>query len=487
MQDPGNRKLRGPYEDELAAAKSIAKTLDVKLADLLRNPAPKSKVLNSILDGQEAVGKYKFVTKRVLRGKTYWVGQPKKGKQKMFAESVQAATWTAKQRKTTLKAMLKGKDLHRCQQYQHRLATIVQIYGSGSELPGDAAYLRQHARSMEAVVKEEPAMDILDVQSKYGPYRTHQTDIFKKTHSRSKVDGSKVLVEKMQREYRAVSQSRLEAIATDYGKGTLLRAYLLLAVLRNAAAAVQGQDFTCWITNCGRNVSHHSGFVPLLLRFKVVRKVPRSSASALDLGSVTGRRYMLRTDNLIEVLTKLCKLIRLADAIQKLLSKVRGPWSCSSWCRAFHDLQKVVKRNPCPGMQNSTSYIPLWTMRAILLRRMWATGAASLRLDDCLFKDFASTFPDQKAMLHKIVDYGLQRKQSKTCREVLHASNYKGPPELMSMYLCFLKAVDRTSTSFFNKNFDLLQKTRAEYKVQHHQNPVLRELIKIARAKLRSS
>ena len=116
VQVPGSRALRGPYEDEHAAAANIAKTLKVKVADLLRTPAPRSKVLGSILDGHEAVCKYKFVTKRVLRGKTYWVGQPTKGKQKMFTESLQAAKWTAKQRKITLKAMFKGKGLHRCRQ-----------------------------------------------------------------------------------------------------------------------------------------------------------------------------------------------------------------------------------------------------------------------------------------------------------------------------------------------------------------------------------
>ena len=124
-------------------------------------------------------------------------------------------------------------------------------------------------------------------------------------------------------------------------------------------------------------------------------------------------------------------------------------------------------------------------MRAILLRRMYAAGATKLRLDNCLFKDFANTFPDQKAMLHKVVEYQLRVKKSLTCKEALQASNYKGPPELMSMYLCFLKAVDRTSTAFFKKNFDLLQKTRGEYKEQHHQNPVLRELVQVVRANLR--
>ena len=68
----------------------------------------------------------------------------------------------------------------------------------------------------------------------------------------------------------------------------------------------------------------------MLQRFKVVRKVPRSSASSLDLGSATGRRYELRSDNLLEVLSNMCKLIKLADAVKELMSKVQGPRSCAA-------------------------------------------------------------------------------------------------------------------------------------------------------------
>ena len=72
-------------------------------------------------------------------------------------------------------------------------------------------------------------------------------------------------------------------------------------------------------------------------------------------------------------------------------------------------------------------------------------------------------------------------KQGVTCKEAVKASGYKGPAELMAMYLCFLKGVDRTSTDFLRKNVGLLKKTRADYKKQHLQNPVLRELVKLVR------
>ena len=171
----------------------------------------------------------------------------------------------------------------------------------------------------------------------------------------------------------------------------------------------------------------------MVLHFKVLRKVRRSSVSALGLGSATGRRYELRSDNLFEVLSKLCKLIKLADAVK--MSKVRGPESCSAWIKAFRDVSDIVKENPFPGMRNVKSYLPLWTMRCVLLRRMYAVGASRLAVDNSLFKGFASTFPDQHKMLQKVVQAGPRM----TTRVALRKARYIGPPELMSMYLCFLK------------------------------------------------
>ena len=474
VQRPGCKLFRGPFEDELQAATSIAKTLKVKLPDLLR-----SKVQGHAVHDLEVVSRYRHVSKRILRGTTYWVAQPGQGRQKLFKDMLKAAQWTAKQRRTSVKALLKGSALHGCRQYQFRLATVVHIYGGGSEVPGDAQHLRQHAHSMEAIIEQEPAMEILDCQSKYGPFRTAQVDVFRTSPPWSKVQKSNAWVKKLQEGYGPVRQSRLLDLQQRYGEDVVVRAHGLLGVLRRTSEAIEGTDLTCWVTNCGRNVAHHSGFIPMLIRFKVLRKVPKSSVSSLSLGSITGRRYKLRTDNLLEALSKLCKLIVLADAIKR--SKVRGPRSCSAWIKAFRNLSDIVQKNPCPGMNDVTSYLPLWTMRAILLRRMYAAGTPRLQLDNSSFSDFASTFPDQNKMLEKIVEI----KPSMTCKAAMKMSGYTGPLELMAMYLCFLKGVDRTSTVFFCKNMGLLMKTRADYKLSNLQNPVLRELVKIVRQDLR--
>lgn len=476
VQGPGSKVLEGPYEEESQAAASIAKSLKVKCADLLR-----SEVQGPAVDEEVSVSSYRYVTKRVMRGSAYWMGQPKRGRQKLFKDMKKAARWTAKQRKTTVKAITKGSGLHGCSQYRSRLAIVLHIYGDGSEVPGDAEYLRMHANSMEAIVEEEPAMEILDIQGKYGPFRMPFIKTFKRSPSLSKVHRSQVFVKKLHQEYKPVLQSKVSDLHKRFGAHAVLRAHRLLAVLRQTIRAVHSKDFTCWVTNCGRNVSHHSGFVPMLLRFKLLQKVRRSRVSSLDLGSATGRRYQLRSNNLVEVLDKLCQLIQSADAIKEKLSSVRGPRSCSEWSKSFQKLSEVVRDCPCPGMRDVTSYLPLWTMRAMLLRRMYAAGVSRLRLDDSSWSDFAAGFPDQKKMFKKVI----KAERGLTCKMAIQRSGYTGPAELLSMYLCFLGAVDRTSTRFLFTNEAILAKARVDYKKEHHQNPNLKELLKIVKASVK--
>ena len=55
----------------------------------------------------------------------------------------------------------------------------------------------------------------------------------------------------------------------------------------------------------------------------------------------------------------------------------------------------------------------------------------------------------------------------------------------MTMYLCFLGAADRTSTPFLSKHQAKMAKMRRDYKTQHNQNPVFRELLKLVKKDLK--
>ena len=80
VQGPGSKLLRGPFEHEMQAATFIAKALKVPVAKLLRSKV-RGPVRDQVRD-QEAVSRYHFVTKHTIRGITYWMGQPRRGKQK---------------------------------------------------------------------------------------------------------------------------------------------------------------------------------------------------------------------------------------------------------------------------------------------------------------------------------------------------------------------------------------------------------------------
>ena len=121
---------------------------------------------------------YRYATKRLLRGKAYWVAQAPKRQQKLFHSQVLAAKWLAEKLHTTTNALQKGRRLHTLQGVQARLALATSVYGQGSELPGDAEYLKKHSASQ--IFAEEPDMEILDIQAKYGPFRDELAKCFKR-------------------------------------------------------------------------------------------------------------------------------------------------------------------------------------------------------------------------------------------------------------------------------------------------------------------
>ena len=74
-------------------------------------------------------------------------------------------------------------------------AIRLRIHGQASEVPSDAAYLPSHAKAIGAIVEQEPAIEILDVQAKYGPSRDALAEAWTSSLPWSKVHWSEVLCE----------------------------------------------------------------------------------------------------------------------------------------------------------------------------------------------------------------------------------------------------------------------------------------------------
>ena len=72
----------------------FAKQLHVRLESLKRGGG-------AHYDQGPEVSNYRFLTRPVMHGSTYWVGQPGKLIQKLFKSLDEAATWVANQRKAS--------------------------------------------------------------------------------------------------------------------------------------------------------------------------------------------------------------------------------------------------------------------------------------------------------------------------------------------------------------------------------------------------
>ena len=94
-------------------------------------------------------------------------------------------------------------------------------------------------------------------------------------------------------------------------------------------------------------------------------------------------------------------------------------------------------------MNDTVSYVPLWTLRCLALRRMCSAGVDRLRVDSLQVTAVLKTMPDQTKVFSKPLGRAVNRL---TTPEALGEMQYKGPPELISMFMCFLGALDGIST-----------------------------------------
>ena len=76
-----------------------------------------------------------------------------------------------------------------------------------------------------------------------------------------------------------------------------------------------------------------------------------------------------------------------------------------------------------------------------------------------------NSFPDQHCMFTRLVPAKLSRNIANlSCVDVCNETGYKGPPDLVSMFLCLCGAVEKTNTQFLINNMHELRGIRDEYK-----------------------
>jgi hypothetical protein len=104
---------------------------------------------------------------------------------------------------------------------------------------------------------------------------------------------------------------------------------------------------------------------------------------------------------------------------------------------------------------------------------MLSAGLTTLKVDmTAKWDDFVAVFPDQKEMLPRTLGSRVADRCNLGVKEAFSLIGYDGPPEALSLYLCFLNSVAEYSTDVLEKLRVAMQKFRKEYKAEHGMNPI---------------
>jgi hypothetical protein len=120
----------------------------------------------------------------------------------------------------------------------------------GWVVPGDVASAITNETQMADMYLQEPALRCINLQGKYAPWST-ATYTSWASHER-----------------KPAGKNRMHSKTVD------TRALAIWEILTLAVQTINLEPMAVWNRNCGRKVSHHSGYLALLLRLKIVQPMP---------------------------------------------------------------------------------------------------------------------------------------------------------------------------------------------------------------------
>lgn len=254
--------------------------------------------------------------------------------------------------------------------------------------PGDITAAIEAAKSHKDMFASEPGLHLASIQGKYQPWK-------EKLH-----------------------QAWMEEVAgqpQQWGPGVLgskltecQRGRRLYAVLVRAARSLDSVDYQVWVTHCGRNVSHHSGFLAMLQALDLLTMEPEGSPGVLGSDILrlsqkqVGSRSLYRVQPYtVKVGRTLQGYLKAADQLAAALEE--PPRTCAAWLQKYEalcvELRKLKARNLSP---DTGKYIVPWTFRAAAISQMRAANPPICQLSgdaDFTAQNLHDAFPDSNSWL----------------------------------------------------------------------------------------
>ena len=217
-----------------------------------------------------------------------------------------------------------------------------------------------------------------------------------------------------------------------------------------SAADMSGRDRSLFTMHTNRNVSHHSGWLSVQLRWKFLRANPRGEIKVMGLKEVRARKGLQKGQ------ARKAKVIKLQVMKRYSVVLCRHKLHLAA-CRALAVFTRGVKSTPpavclrgyimrvglarrlakliqgAGALKDPTSYLFRWLVRGIFIGEMRAAGIESLRVNaDLPVKELADAFPDQGEWVENVAD----ALGATTVRGLIKALGYRRPVEFLTMDWC---------------------------------------------------
>ena len=344
-----------------------------------------------------------------------------------------------------------------------RFVALLHVYQA--EVPGDLETAVSERVRCPALAHLAPLLQQVSLRGKEGPWKAALRQVWLASPGSSGSAGPPLLA------LGSAVQAEAEPAAR-----------LAHAILADACRAMVGVDRDPWISNLGRSVSHHSGWLPLMASYGVLREASGRDRARLALGKMGKFYSVVPFSRDVHV-----PRFRHAHLVATLLNVEGAPRTLSEWGRSVARVRHAVlerglslpgaltgrKSSESTGSLESTEsggqgYHWPWYVRSHLLVEMRAAGIPRLVVDrDVGATQFAAMFPDQGRWVKAYSADG------SSLQGIVARLQYKGPVELLTMHLCLCgdAAVTAQPPELLRTNVQLLRHLRVQYAAAHGLQP----------------
>lgn len=197
-----------------------------------------------------------------------------------------------------------------------------------------------------------------------------------------------------------------------------------------------------------KNVSHHSGWLPVMQRIGILAKTPNNIAPGSlvfgDPDSTRSQAYqtMPFSQTQVEWLSKM------GDMQQSLLA-TKAPKTINDWIDGLMRFKKAASKT------KKDAYGVLWTFRSAMIAEMAAAGIKRMGYKSSnTMTDVVKAFPDQSRWIKNFCSEGNSLKIGTSISKFVRAIEYKDSVEFLTMDLCILMTVARGMSAKDVKNLE---------------------------------